>query len=150
MDFGTNNWLCLTDNLRPTGQMIWWRWILRAMICFIFLVCLFSFCLVWFVFFLLSCPVWVESACKGCNKICFSPSQWWFYDREENQKRKCFSLWLFYLILLFPANTASAIAIYGLSLMKSVVDCEGKFLYFHTETFCFYVSVNTSTMKKKM
>lgn len=31
-------------------------------------------------------------------------------------------------------------------LMKLIVNCEGKFLYFHTETFGFYISVNTSTM----
>lgn len=137
MDFRTNNWLCLTDNLRRTGQIIIWRRILRAMICFIFLVCLFSFCLVWFVFFLLSCPVWVESACKGCNKICFAPSQWWFYDREENQKRQCFSYGCLISscsslqIQLWPEQYMASL------LMKLVVDCEGKFFLLSYWDFLF-------------
>lgn len=31
-------------------------------------------------------------------------------------------------------------------LMKLVVNCESKFLYFHTETFSFYINVITSAM----
>lgn len=35
-------------------------------------------------------------------------------------------------------------------LGEMVVDCEGKFLYFHTETFSFYINGITSTIVKYM
>lgn len=65
------------------------------------------FCLDWFVLLLLSYPVGVESACKDCNKVCLSPSQWWLYER------KCLrdSASLCYHLLPFPTNTALAVAI---------------------------------------
>lgn len=67
----------------------------------------FTFCLDWFVLLLLSYPVGVESACKDCNKVCLSPSQWWLYER------KCLrdSASLCYHLLPFPTNTALAVAI---------------------------------------
>lgn len=69
-----------------TNNMV--KSLLVAIILFYFfsLSLFFSFCLVWFVFISLSWSVWAENACTGCNKVCFSPSQWWFYDRKGSQR----------------------------------------------------------------